>query len=362
MSLQTAYSETQRRVEDACTEAERLASLAEQEDARLRAARREKAALEREMDELGLADPRALAQAKVEAHADYRAGVKKASHPGEVTASASAWLSRIDWLNRTASSAAGRSRSLASRLREAEAKVERLSLAARVAAVSAESARQSCLDARRALASQDEAITGHASPRPLREDPSRSWLGGISPIEALLGPDRAAFASLVARLAEEAGLESSRLQLLLLELREGIVARAFEAAAFDFPEGHPFWSQFPRHEARAVAASLALLGRGFDGQSGWRDGRAADPREMAVALSMAGRDPRTVRYRPMRAELDSLWEGTSIAAVSHLTEQAPDLGLEQVVTLLGDRAEALADLWDNWGRMRRLLLSRPPAA
>jgi hypothetical protein len=151
-------------------------------------------------------------------------------------------------------------------------------------------------------------------------------------------------------------------QLLLLELREGLIARAYEAAALSFPQGHAFWSQFTRVEARAVAASLAVLGRGFDGRGGWQDGKPAEPRELALALSLAGREPRSVKHKPTRAGLETIWQGVTVAAVEHLHDNAPDLGIEAVTALLGPRAEGLSDLWDNWGRVRRLLLTREPAA
>jgi hypothetical protein len=111
-----------------------------------------------------------------------------------------------------------------------------------------------------------------------------------------------------------------------------------------------------------VAASLAVLGRGFDGRGGWQDGKPAEPRELALALSLAGREPRSVKHKPTRAGLETIWQGVTVAAVEHLHDNAPDLGIEAVTALLGPRAEGLSDLWDNWGRVRRLLLTREPAA
>jgi hypothetical protein len=162
--------------------------------------------------------------------------------------------------------------------------------------------------------------------------------------------------SLVNRLAEEIGQDGGRLQLLMLDLRDAIIAAGRNACAFDFPPRHPFWSQFSVGEARAVAAGLATLNRRFDGQAGWYDGQTALPRELAMAVSLAGRDPRSIRPFPSAAEIEALWQGTSVAAVEFLFATAPDLRLEGLIGLLGPRADALAELWDNWGRLRPLLL------
>jgi hypothetical protein len=356
--IQASHSQTQRRVEDACAEADRLAESAEQAELRLRDARRRRAALERELDDLRLADPRALAEAKAQAQADYRVRIRRATRPPDVMGAATAWLSEVDRLNRTASSAASRAKSIAARARDADLEIDRLELGARAAAVSAEAARQACLEARRALVRQDEATSqpAAASARGAMPAPPAHLTGPA--LDTLVAGERASFSALVRHLAEEAGVEESRMQLLLLELREAIVAQAFAAAAFDFPASNKFWSQFSLEEARAIAASLAVVGRGFDGRGGWREGRPAEPRELAIALSLAGRDPRTIKHRPSRAEIEELWEGTRIAAAEHIRERAPDLGLEPVMALLGTRAEGLSELWDNWGRLRRLLLDR----
>jgi hypothetical protein len=179
----------------------------------------------------------------------------------------------------------------------------------------------------------------------------------ITPIEALLQGNRDIFRALVGRLAEEVGLDARRLQLLLLELREGLFERARAAAVLDFAPGNRFWAQFTPPEARAVAAALEVLGRGFDGRQGWRDDRPAEPRELAMAVSMAGQDPRMLRVKPVREDLAALWVGTKVDAVAYLRERSPDLALETFEPSVGPRAEGLTELWDNWGRLRRLMLS-----
>jgi len=73
-------------------------------------------------------------------------------------------------------------------------------------------------------------------------------------------------------------------------------------------------------------------------------------------MSLAGRDPRSIRWHSSTTALETLWQGTSVAAAEFLFANAPDLRLEPLIALLGSRADALAELWDNWGRLRPLLL------
>lgn len=79
-----------------------------------------------------------------------------------------------------------------------------------------------------------------------------------------------------------------------------------------------------------------------------------------MAISLAGRDPRSVRRQPTPTEIETLWQGTTVDATEHLLANAPDLRLEAMIALLGPRADALAELWDNWSRLRPLLLGSAP--
>jgi hypothetical protein len=168
--------------------------------------------------------------------------------------------------------------------------------------------------------------------------------------------DRQTLLGLALRLAEETGSEAGRLQLLLLELREQIDARAMEEFALGFPPNHPFWGQFPAEMARNVAASLASLGYRFDGASGWADGRAPQIRDLALALSYCGYDPRSLRRPAGQAAIDALWQGATVRTEEYLLARAPDLALAHVVAVLGPRSGRLAELWDIWGRLRPLLM------
>ena len=51
-----------------------------------------------------------------------------------------------------------------------------------------------------------------------------------------------------------------------------------------------------------------------------------------------------------------LFRGVSIDAGEYLAGAAPQMELSDMLTLLGRRSEALADLWNAWGRARPVLL------
>jgi hypothetical protein len=45
-----------------------------------------------------------------------------------------------------------------------------------------------------------------------------------------------------------------------------------------------------------------------------------------------------------------------VAADEHLAGAAGDLTLGELVSMLGRRADGLAEVWNEWGRLRPLLL------
>lgn len=359
----TPAGPAQERLAAACAEADRLSALAEQSALRLRDARRARAAFERQSEQsTALADPHRLADAKNTAHEMFREKLDRARDRAAVVAGTAEYLREVDRLNRAARAVAGQADTWAAHRRALDEQVNTLAMKAEAARVSAAAARQACLDARRALAHEDEARAGTVAAQPLASPAARpAESRERTPIEALLAGDRDALRALVPRLAEEVGLDAGRLQLLLLELREAIYEGALAAAALEFPSTSRFWTQFSRTDARALAAALGSLGRGFDGRHGWREGRPAESRELAMAISMAGRDARTLRVRPTGTDLDILWQGVTIDAIGFLRERSPDLALETLEPLTGARAEQLTELWNNWGRLRRLLLSPAPA-
>ena len=167
--------------------------------------------------------------------------------------------------------------------------------------------------------------------------------------------DRQTLLGVALRLADETGVEAGRLQLLLLELRDAIRAQALEDVALAFPPDHPFWSQFADDAALNVAASMASLGYRFDGNGGWADGRAPQPRDLAMALSYTGYDPRSLRRPAGQEAIDVLWQGTTVRGDEYLLARAPDFALDQIVEMLGPRASRLGELWDIWGHLRPVL-------
>jgi hypothetical protein len=344
-------------VDDACARARVLADQALAADAALRDARRELAAFERDLQEASLADPRVMAEAKAAAQLAYRQQRAQATTADAVSNIATQWLTELDRLNRAALRLAGRSGAIADRVRQAQARVDELELAARAASMAAERAREACLRARRAQARQDEVLLG-ADPAVLHSLRDQGETRhGDPPIATLLTGERSSVEVLAAQLATDTGMDRGRLQLLLLELREALIASALDASLLDFPSDHPFWSQFTRTDGRALAAALAVLGRRCDGRGGWQDGQVPDPRELALAMSLSGQDPRSLRQRPTRQDLAGLWRGTTVGALELLHDRAPDLGLEQMLAVLGQRADTLAELWDCWNLLRHRLLT-----
>ena len=89
---------------------------------------------------------------------------------------------------------------------------------------------------------------------------------------------------------------------------------------------------------------------------GWLDERVPSQRDLSLALGYAGIDPMRIRHWPNEAEMARAVRGRPGRGrrVSRLS--AGDLTLGELVTMLGPRADALADVWNAWGRIRPLLL------
>jgi hypothetical protein len=291
---------------------------------------------------------------------------------------AATWLRSMDTTNRRAREANDRTGELEARMAELERLLPSMELKADAARISAEAAGAACMDARRVLAACEEQHSGMpvsssvqaaaatSVPTAVAGAPPSTPVAHVSnqadvekAARTLMRGDREVLLGLALRLADETGMEAGRLQLLLLELRETIAARALENYALSFAPDHPFWSQFTTENARNVAASLASLGFRFDGSAGWADGRIPTVRDLAVALSYCGYDPRSMRRPAGQAAVDALWDGTHVRGEDYLLAVAPNLALEEVATLLGGAANRLGELWDVWGRIRPLLLHAP---
>ena len=359
-------------VDSRCAEAERLGLVAIAHQQRLREARRqlhEVSAL-READSK-VRDRRQLNEAKTAARKAYHAALMVAETAGQVQEAAQGWLREIDRLNRQVDLADRRAEDVVRRATELERAMPGIELAADAARITAEGAQVACLEARRTLAECEEDAQRRiqrpndaAQPTTTFEEgtadqavAAQSAAHRVRPITLVLRGDRETLLSLGLRLAEETGVEAGRFQLLLLELREQLAARALEDNALCFPADHLFWSQFPGEGARRVVASLASMGYRFDGREGWADDHAPTIRELAIAVSHVGLDPRSLRRPAAQEALDSLWLGTTVAVEEYLASRAPNLDLEQVMAFLGPRGARLSQLWDMWGRLRPLLLT-----
>ncbi len=339
-------------VDTRCAEAERLAQAAVAHQQRLRDVKHQLVEIaERRDGDAQVRDRRQLGAAKDAAKQAYRAAITSASDQLAVQQAARTWLHEIDGLNRRLERAGREAEEVARSSAELESTLPRVELAADAARIAAETAQVACLEARRALATCEE-----EAQRALRGTPTPLQPTTL-PFTLVLRADREALLALTLRLADETGVEAGRLQLLLLEMIEALTARALEEQALRFPEEHPFWGQFPADGGQRVAASLAAMNYRFDGRDGWADGRAPTIRELAIALSHCGLDPRTLRRPSSQQAIDELWRGTSVDVHAYLVATAPDLDLQELMTVLGPRAGRLAELWDMWGRLRPLLLT-----
>ena len=63
-----------------------------------------------------------------------------------------------------------------------------------------------------------------------------------------------------------------------------------------------------------------------------------------------------VRHWPDEAGSRVLFSEVRVAADEYLAGNAGDLTLGEMVTMLGRRADGLAELWNQWGTIRPLLL------
>ncbi|MFL5775339.1 MAG: hypothetical protein ACJ76W_03605 [Chloroflexota bacterium] len=319
------------------------------------------------------ADPRSVRAAKEAAQQAFRAARAAGSTRDDVEAAARDWLTEINRINiatRDATSAAERHRRAAAEL---AATLERLSVDADAARISSDIADEACMTAREAVAACQEtaalASAGNAGEQPAaatvaqpgtREDlatPMASRAGDDAAIIRLLRGDREVMSRVVASLAGDDEAERRRWQALIGAFVEALIARTIEASAFDFPLEDSFWSPFTRSQARDIAGALASLGYRHDGFGGWAEDRVPSQRDLSLAVGYAGLDPMRIRRWPSEAEMPDLLREVTVAADEYVWEAAGGLTLGELVSLLGRRAEGLAELWNEWGNVRPLLLS-----
>ncbi len=365
-------AEERRIAEERCELSSRARTRADEAANALRLAQRTYDRHESAADEAaGHGDPRAVRAAKEAAQRAFRAASRAAANAEAVEGAARDWLREINRINaeaREAVAAAARERTAAAAI---GATLERLGLDADAARIGADTAEAACVAARAALADCDEreAIDPGAfllpplPPLPAPDRPDADEVLGIA-IEAgvtprifrLLHGDRTAMTTLVGALAAADPGQAPHWQELVTKLVDAILADAIESSALEFPPDHPFWGAFSLSQARDIVQALGSLGYRFDGRGGWLDDRIPSQRDLSLALGYAGLDPMRVRHWPDEAAGRGLFSDVRIAADEYLAVNAGDLTLGEMVTLLGRRADGLAELWNQWGTIRPLLL------
>jgi len=345
------------------------------------------------------ADPRAVRTAKEQAQQQFRDARNRAATRDDVENGARAWLAEINRINHdTREAALGVERDRAAALALGPT-VERLAVEADAARISADRADEACVAAREAVANCDEARTLEAAAAaarsaPGREEPAdeadevdevaavatpakRGWIAAATPepedefefstpmnsqagqdalIQRILRGDHEAMQRAVARLSGDDADARRRWQAQLGGLIEALIARSIEASAFDFPIEHPFWGAFNQSQNRDIAAGLSSLGFRFDGFGDWVDDHQPSQRDLSLAVGYAGLDPMRVRRWPTEAETRDLLRDVRVAADEYVAGAAGGLTLGELVTLRGRRADALTELWNQWGSVRPILL------
>ena len=176
-------------------------------------------------------------------------------------------------------------------------------------------------------------------------------------IVRLLRRDGGTMASLVEHMAGTDPAARRCWQLLLSNFADSVAGAAIDDAWFEFPPGNPFWDNFTREQAREVARGLFALGFRYDGFGAFTDGHVPGQRDLALAVGAAGLLPARIRQWPKPEEAAELYRTVRVAADAFIAARAPALSLGELVHLLGRRAEMLADLWNDWPKIRPLLFS-----
>jgi hypothetical protein len=319
------------------------------------------------------ANPRTVRNLKELAQREFRAASKAAGTPDAVEAAARAWLHQINQINREsagASMTADHEREVADGI---AGRLERLVLEADAARIGAEMASAACVAARTAVADCDEqgASATPAVPRAATSARPDTVINGPAASEALgiaihgggeprifrlLRGDDDAMETLVASLGSDDPEQRRSWEVALAGLVDAIRADAIEGGFLRFPDDHVFWGPYTAEQNRDITRALGSLGHRFDGHDGWVDGNVPTQRELSLALGYAGLDPMRVRQWPSEEQTRELFRSVDVAADEYLAGVAGDLTLAEMVEMLGRRADRLVELWNQWGRIRPLLL------
>ena len=322
------------------------------------------------------ADARGVREAKDQAQARFRAARAGGRSADDIEAAAREWLHEINRINAQTGDASAALQRARAASPEMAVRLERMALEAEGARVAAETAEAACVAARQTLADcEEQATAGTPSPAPRTRDDAggggrdadgddsgpdtlvAALRAGASPrIVRLLRGDRSAMQDVVDALAGDDPNERRRWQLAMADFVDAILADAITASALEFPTDHTFWGPFNRAQGREITAALSSLGYRFDGLGGWVDDRRPSQRDLSLALGYAGLDPMRMRHWPSEAEMATLYEEVEVAAAEHLANRAGGLTLGELVTMLGRRADSLAEIWNAWGRVRPVLL------
>jgi hypothetical protein len=321
-----------------------------------------------------LLDPRAVREAKDTAQRAFRASRGNLT---DTEAAARDWLHVSNRINMAAREAQKTLENERATLLSLVSQLDRVELEADAARIAAESADVACREARDAVARCDEESTQAAA---AAAAPSSSWaptgpadlgtplgtgqlgsalaIGGGGPpaILRLVRGDRQLLERIVAALGGDDPVERRNWQRRITDLIDAVVARAIEAAFLDFPDDHRFWGPFTRSQCRDIVAALASLGYRFDGLGGWVDERVPSQRDLSLAVGYAGLDPMRIRHWPVEAEMETLFRTAFVSADEWLAGAAGELTLGEMVDALGRRADDLTDVWNEWGRVRPVLL------
>ena len=323
------------------------------------------------------ADPRRIRAEKERAQATFRVARSAAATTDAVEAAARDWLGEINRVNAAAREAAARLGEARARAADLVVRIERLTAEADASRIAAETAEAACYEARDAAARCEELEAARRAGGPV-EPTAEAFAAAASAAEAeargdepllasgsssqaaifrLVRGDHGTLIELVAELGGEDPAARRMWQIALSGLVDAVLQRAIEACALEFPVDHPFWGPFTRSQNREIASALASLGYRFDGLGGWTDGRIPSQRDLSLAVGYAGLDPMRVRRWPSEAETAELYRAVTVSGDEYLAGAGGGLTLGEIVSALGRRADELTDLWNNWARVRPLLLA-----
>jgi hypothetical protein len=337
-------------------------------------------------------NPEAMRLAKVAAHREFRSAVTAAQARSDIESAATTWLTEINRINAAVLAERVRiehERKEAARL---DVELDRLTAAAEKSRAAAESAEAACREAQLGLgdagatpvvvqtasgvpSGPEAAVPGAptASGATTQDAPSAPPAVAASPetkveygllrpptIVRLLRRDLEAMNWLVAALAGDDAGERRRWQLLLSSFVDGLVAAAIDSGCLEFPPSNAFWSQFDREQAREVARGLASLGFRYDGISRFADDRVPDRRDLSMAVGQAGLFQVRIRHWPLPEETAGLMNNVRVDTDMLLAEEAPSFTMGELMRLLDWRSGQLADLWNEWPRLRPYLMAASP--